>query len=69
MRGFPPLRRLAWEDVRRDTCKMGHVVNKYCRMCFSNLPVVRQGSVGMSIIREKKISLILESYALPTMRS
>ncbi len=31
--------------------------------------VVRQASVGLSIIREKKISFVPESYALPTLRS
>ena len=31
--------------------------------------VVRQASVGLSIIGKKKISLVPESYALPTLRS
>ncbi len=36
---------------------------------FHRYGVVRQASVGLSIMREQKISLVPSSYALPTLRS
>ncbi len=41
----------------------------YLREFALTYPVVRQASAVLTIIREKKISLVLKSYALRTVRS
>ncbi len=52
--------------------RLKDVLSKYNRLLETEdteKGVVRQASVGLSIIREKKISFVPESYALPTLRS
>ncbi len=62
---MPPLTRARAGEERMPNSLMAEY---YAQRASVGL-VVRQASVGLSIIREKKISFVPESYALPTLRS